>query len=224
MDKTNLDFHQPTEREYSITHSNDFILQVDNFLNEDEAKGFVDLFYYMKGMGLTANRQQGEGVSKSFKQDEATSIYYTNQMIDATNKFTEEYNLTHDGTNFIANATNRMWDVYRLYESQFMISDMVYNLTNPAMKIQKTEPSEGYHVWHTEIDAGFPQSYHRHVAWTVYLNDIEEGGETEFLHQKFRVKPKTGRLAMWPAGFTHVHRGNPPLTETKFILTGWINR
>jgi len=223
MDKTNLDFHQPTEREYSITHSNDFILQVDNFLDKDEANGFVDLFYYMKGMGLTATRQKGEGISKSLKQDEATSIHNSIQTIDATNKFTEEYNLTHDGTNFIAETTNRMWDVYRLYESQFMVKEH-NSLTNPAIKIQKTEPSEGYHVWHTEIEAGFPQSYHRHVAWTVYLNDIEEGGETEFLHQKFRVKPKTGRLAMWPAGFTHVHRGNPPLTETKFILTGWINR
>ena len=57
----------------------------------------------------------------------------------------------------------------------------------------------------------------------IYLNDIEDGGETEFLYQGVRVPPVKGRLIVWPAGFTHVHRGNPPLKETKYAITGWIN-
>ena len=43
----------------------------------------------------------------------------------------------------------------------------------------------------------------------VYLNDVTEGGETEFLYQKCRFKPKKMWI-VWPAQFTHVHRGNPP--------------
>ena len=57
----------------------------------------------------------------------------------------------------------------------------------------------------------------------VYLNDVEEGGETEFLHQSVRVKPKKGRIVIWPAAFPYVHRGNQPLSGEKYLLTSWIN-
>jgi hypothetical protein len=55
----------------------------------------------------------------------------------------------------------------------------------------------------------------------LYLNDVEDGGETEFLYQRMRVKPKQGTLLIWPAGFTHTHRGNPPLSNNKYVITGW---
>ena len=58
------------------------------------------------------------------------------------------------------------------------------------------------------------------MAWMVYLNDVEEGGETEFLYQKRKVKPKKGTILIWPGGYTHLHRGNPPMSD-KYIATGW---
>ena len=56
----------------------------------------------------------------------------------------------------------------------------------------------------------------------IYLNTIEEGGETEFLYLKKREKPVEGKLLIFPAGFTHTHRGNPPLKGDKYILTSWL--
>ena len=56
----------------------------------------------------------------------------------------------------------------------------------------------------------------------LYLNSVTEGGETEFLYQKRRIKPQQGRLVIFPAGFTHTHRGNPPLSGDKYILTSWV--
>ena len=56
----------------------------------------------------------------------------------------------------------------------------------------------------------------------MYLNTVEEGGETEFLYLAKRFKPVRGRVLIWPAGFTHVHRGNPPLTGEKYIATSWL--
>lgn len=89
-------------------------------------------------------------------------------------------------------------------------------------KMQRTNPGEGYHIWHHEHGR---MTYVKNsmMAWMVYLNDIEEGGETEFLYQHVRVKPKAGQLVMWPAFFTHMHRGNPPLKDDKYVITGWID-
>mgnify|MGYP001208352732 CR=1 FL=1 len=85
--------------------------------------------------------------------------------------------------------------------------------------MQKTEPMEGYHTWHTENTTW--DVYNRALAWMVYLNDVEEGGETEFFYQQTKFKPKKGTTLIWPGGFTHMHRGNPPMS-TKYIVTGWF--
>tara|TARA_R100001463_G_scaffold49309_3_gene99019 strand:- start:382 stop:975 length:594 start_codon:yes stop_codon:yes gene_type:complete len=89
------------------------------------------------------------------------------------------------------------------------------------LKIQKTLPTEGYHVWHVEHGKGF-EIESRAFAYSIYLNDVKEGGETEFLHFSKRVKPKKGRIVIWPAGFPYLHRGNPPLSGEKYILTSWM--
>jgi|TARA_E500000318_G_scaffold751_1_gene1046 hypothetical protein len=90
-----------------------------------------------------------------------------------------------------------------------------------GLKIQKTLPTEGYHTWHIEHGPGFVNES-RAFVYSVYLNDVEEGGETEFLHFSQRVKPKTGRIVIWPAAFPYLHRGNPPLSGEKYILTSWV--
>lgn len=91
-----------------------------------------------------------------------------------------------------------------------------------ATILQMTKPSEGYHQWHCE-DLGFHRS--RDLAWMIYLNDLQDdddGGETEFLYQRVRLKPKKNQCVIWPGSFTHTHRGNPPLKKNKYILTGWL--
>ena len=89
------------------------------------------------------------------------------------------------------------------------------------IKLQKTPVKGGYSIWHSEQGPGSAAT--RTISWLAYLNDVEEGGETEFLYQKARFKPKKGTLVIWPAGFTHVHRGNPPYSNEKYIITGWGN-
>tara|TARA_R110000822_G_scaffold33817_2_gene96124 strand:+ start:536 stop:1147 length:612 start_codon:yes stop_codon:yes gene_type:complete len=90
-----------------------------------------------------------------------------------------------------------------------------------VIKIQKTLPTQGYHVWHLEHGSDYDNS-RRALVFTVYLNDVENGGETEFLNQSVRVKPVKGRCVIWPAGFPYVHRGNPPLQGEKYIMTSWL--
>lgn len=82
----------------------------------------------------------------------------------------------------------------------------------------------GYPYWHSEI---YPQqasveALHRNLLFMYYLNDVDEGGETEFYYQQQKIKPVKGRMVIAPAGFTHTHRGNQPISNDKFILTSWV--
>jgi hypothetical protein len=82
----------------------------------------------------------------------------------------------------------------------------------------------GYPYWHCEL---YPreanaETLHRHLLWTLYLNDGFAAGETEFLHQDRLIKPRAGNLLIAPTAFTHTHRGNRPQGGDKFIATSWI--
>lgn len=82
----------------------------------------------------------------------------------------------------------------------------------------------GYPYWHCELyprDASC-ETLHRHLLWTLYLNEGFDDGETEFLFQQRKVKPATGDLLIAPAAFTHTHRGNRPQGGDKFIASSWI--
>ena len=92
-------------------------------------------------------------------------------------------------------------------------------LRSVRQKVQKTSKGGGYHLWHHEQMN--VETSHRVLAWTIYLNDVEEGGETEFLYQSQRIKPVQGKICIFPAHFNYAHRGNPPLTGDKYIITGW---
>ena len=92
-------------------------------------------------------------------------------------------------------------------------------------KIQRTDPGGGYHVWHCENGNFLYRD--RVVTWMIYLNDIpyESGGATDFYHQEQSFQPKKGTIVLWPAAYTHVHRG-AFLTgkDSKYIATGWFSR
>tara|TARA_E500000331_G_C17261177_1_gene715335 strand:- start:368 stop:1003 length:636 start_codon:yes stop_codon:yes gene_type:complete len=93
-----------------------------------------------------------------------------------------------------------------------------FSYISALVLLQKTEPTQGYHMFHGEnINWNVSD---RTLAWMVYLNDVEEGGETEWLYQQRKIKPEKGTVVIWPGSFTHLHRGNPPMSE-KYIATGW---
>ena len=57
----------------------------------------------------------------------------------------------------------------------------------------------------------------------TYLNDVNDGGETEFHFQQMKVKAVKGKTVIWPTDFTHLHRGITSPTQEKYIATGWYN-
>jgi hypothetical protein len=85
--------------------------------------------------------------------------------------------------------------------------------------LQRYLPNEGYYALHCE--AGSPANMMRVLAWMIYLNDVPDGG-THFSEQEFDCEARQGRLVIWPAQFTHMHRGIVSKTRTKYIATGWF--
>ena len=95
-----------------------------------------------------------------------------------------------------------------------------------ANNIQYYPPGGGFKKWHCERPTyGSPSSIvvQRALVYMTYLNDVKDGGETEFKYQQVKVKPKKGLTLIWPSDFTHTHRGIPAPTEEKWIATGWFN-
>ena len=87
--------------------------------------------------------------------------------------------------------------------------------------IQRYRPNEGYYAWHSEYHPHIDLVNKRVLAWMVYLNDVEDAG-TEFLNfGKFDAKQ--GKCLIWPAYWTHTHRGIVSNTQTKYIATGWYS-
>ena len=93
----------------------------------------------------------------------------------------------------------------------------------PHMQMQRYIDDQGYYAWHHENEGGITSK--RELFFIYYLNDVDNGGETEFKFNSQKVKPEAGKLVIAPALWTHKHRGNPPQNgQYKYIITGWIEK
>ena len=77
-------------------------------------------------------------------------------------------------------------------------------------------------MWHCE-KSGDEGNINRHLVFMTYLNDVTDGGETEWYYQKEKIKPEKGLTVIWPAEWMFTHRGVISKTQTKYITTGWYN-
>ena len=120
--------------------------------------------------------------------------------------------------------SNNLKEITKSYTEQFSYSascapwGVVENIN-----LQYYKPGGGYKSWHTERTHGYGDNASRTLVWMTYLNDVHDKGETEFYHQHISVQPRKGLTLIWPADWTHTHRGIPSPTEEKYIITGWFN-
>ena len=128
--------------------------------------------------------------------------------------------IAHVPAMFSQHFFGKFWnEIYPIYKKEFSIL-AEYEMQGEGLKMKKIKPGGGFHNWHFESEGN---SSHRKLVVQLYMNDIDEAGETEFLYQNRRLVPKKNRLLIWPADWTHTHRGNPPIGQKdKYILTTWI--
>jgi hypothetical protein len=186
---------------------NNFIGVYDNYITEQECNKVIKLYEDQNKLKKTFSRISFENSSVLEKQDKHFFAVDKNIHVWWETLKTTIINFDLAWLHYLKNT-----GADSAYGVDFQYTDL---------KIQKTLPTEGYHIWHIEHGKGFDNEP-RAFVFSIYLNDVEEGGETEFLHFSKRVKPKKGRIVIWPAGFPYVHRGNPPLSGKKYILTSWM--
>jgi hypothetical protein len=91
------------------------------------------------------------------------------------------------------------------------------------VNIQHYAPGGGYKTWHCERWGRDMPAAARHLVFMTYLNDVTDAGGTEFLYQGITVQPRKGLTLIWPADWTHHHRGVVSPTQEKYIITGWFS-
>ena len=201
-----------------ITNPNSFQIEdyigiFKNVVSKEYCEKVIKWFEYNKTTGNTTDRQKHEKAKQLYKDSELFFIENTSDITDLTVletnfKILQEYNTA-------------VFKCYDKYKNKYGALDGIgHHKLSPSVKIQKYQSSQGYHVWH--CDNTSPTSCRRIIVCMLYLNDVEEGGETEFLYQSKRIKPQQGTMMLFPTAWTHTHRGNPPLKGTKYIVNAWL--
>jgi hypothetical protein len=186
--------------------TNNFIGIYENVVPDTLCDELIKFFESCDKLGFTVDRQQHDKATKLQKHDDSLFI-------------TKVLDLAH--YEIISSFSNIFWSqVYPQYADQYHTLSTLAQHKIFEYKLQRTPVGGGYHVWHSE--QGDKTTSARILTFTCYLNDVDEGGETEFLYYPKRIPAKKGTFVLFPGGFTHTHRGNPPISNTKYIVTGWL--
>ena len=188
-----------------------FIKRYDNLVPVETCEGMISLFKDADKRKLTNAGMTGKVIDKKRKD----SVDLPHHKI--TPKLREKYNdVLTNYFEVLQQAQNQYHDEFEQLKYPKTYAHGVYQF-----QIQRYYPGgQAYHAWHYE--SGHPRVANRLLAFITYLNTVEKGGETEFIYQKVKAKPEQGLTMIWPAGFTHTHRGLPAPDEVKFIITGWF--
>jgi len=176
----------------------------DGFCNH-----LINEFERLLVSGACSNRQNSENAPKTSKED---YHYFLNFKFNSITPFNEK-----ESVGIFLEGLQKCFDEY--VNEYDILKERT--LRSTVIKMQKTDPGAGYHVWHFEQATDHDAA--RCLVFIAYLNDIEDAGETEFLYQRLRISPKENSMVIWPAGFTHTHRGNVVHgNKSKYIVTGWF--
>lgn len=189
----------------------DFIGVFSNVYPDGFCQHLMSEFEKHQNLGAGFDRQHSDGVEKHIKDDCQIFSNGKNILFDP-----------FDGKETSEMFFTGLQACFDHYCNQYsVLKDIKQRCVN--MKIQKTSKGQGYHVWHSEQGNGHDAN--RGLVYMLYLNTLptEANGETEFLYQQRRINPVENTMVLWPAGFTHPHRGNPVYGDkSKYIVTGWF--
>ena len=183
-----------------MTTEFDLIRRYRGAFSEDECKKFIDFIESFDKQNILIHEKENlhqvnhKTANVSFTYDFPAYSIISDEVLPKLKPCVDEY----------------LEAVSILKDFKFLIYDL---------KVKKIPAGGGFHAWHYEN--GSVISATRSFVVQLYLNTIEEAGETEFLYMSKRINAKQGRVVIFPAGYSHTHRGNPPIGQDKYIATSW---
>ena len=180
----------------------DFITIYENALSNEYCEKWIDYINTLREQGLVINE-----TTKTHERDHEVINFANDDSFDlrSSDKLSRAFLPSIKPC-----VDQYLQDYSVLGDGKFFMYDV---------KAKRIPIGGGFHKWHYE-NAAY-QTANRSFVIQAYLNTVENGGETEFLYQNKRVNAVQGTVLIWPAAYTHVHRGNPPIGQEKYILTTW---
>lgn len=86
------------------------------------------------------------------------------------------------------------------------------------IKRYRAGTDDGFQPHFDSIDA----VANRYLVFLWYLNDVADGGETEFVDLGVRIEARAGRLLVFPPYWLFQHAGLPPRSNDKYILSTYL--
>ena len=218
---------------------------VDNFIRiyskvvpKEVCEYFINFFDEQMKRGNTFGGTSSSGILKKHIKDAEDLTIRINRKISVEEQKaykTEEHMKMLDTYDDIVDSYILDYiDYYHSgFDNKFQVAlddDEVYSIWDQNIELYENQPlmhmyeppNQGYHRWHCDWSTATERVGKRMLVAMLYLNDVDVGGTTEFLHQKMSIQPIEGTLVIWPAFFTHMHRGNPPISNRKYIVNKWF--
>ena len=181
-----------------------FIESYDNALTSEQCKMIIDYMNEGVWSGLLKRGEMFGGIDIKKKDSW--------DMIMNMNDDTEVNDILY-------NSLCKCIDDYKIKNPH--LNQLLPWKWHPIYNLQKYNPGQGYHDLHCENMS--PESSYRVAVWMFYLNTVNDDGGTYFDNYDLTMNAVEGRCVIWPAYWTHFHKGIVSKTETKYIATGWIN-
>lgn len=125
--------------------------------------------------------------------------------------------------NFVSSLQQAINICYSEYRRKLQALWHLTGAYDSGFQVQRYTKAIGHYREHVDSFPWHSQTSSRALSLVVYLNDVEQGGETEFTLQETKVKPVRGRICMFPSNFTHPHSGNPPLSCDKWMVSTFLH-
>ena len=190
----------------------------DNIFSQSECKTLISRLEQDVEDGESYVGKAGDGADKAIKKSTDYNI-----LADSSNEFLSNL-VMEKFNNTLSNEYLEKYPHLENFDHHRVVNGKTFY---PLLQIQKYDQNSGhFNTWHIEQeDKGTSD---RVFVFILYLNDVDEGGETGFLFKEegekdyFKVKPKAGRLIIHPAAWPFIHKGLKPKSSDKYILTTWL--